>query len=398
MAIAHPLPPWASGITLAEAAAAAPVQSVATRTGDVVLVVADVSGAEASANKGAASGYAELDSGVQVPAAQLGTGTPTSATVLTGARTWTAPTVAALSDVVKVYRGGDWGYGRDGDLVFDGTSNVTLISGVISPVAGVYALDGLHLEGRTFTVSPGVRIDLAGGSLRCWKWVQAAGTAYVSDNGRDGLVPTGGSGLTGGIMGRTSGAGGAGRTTPGTGVNGTNQTTRSSGGAGGGGGTGGANAGGSGGTVSLTTSSHGYAAEVKTAVTDETAGGGARMGGGGGGGGGVTGTGSSGGGGSGGGVARAFLGLLQIGASATLYVEANGGNGASATGDETAANAGGGGGGGGGEALLVVGFQVGSGTAAARALGGAGGSGRGSTGVAGSNGTNGRADTAILGS
>lgn len=53
------------------AAAAAPVQSVAGRTGAVVIVVGDVSGAEASANKAQANGYASLDSGGKVPQAQI---------------------------------------------------------------------------------------------------------------------------------------------------------------------------------------------------------------------------------------------------------------------------------------------------------------------------------------
>lgn len=57
--------------TAAEAAAAAPVQSVAGRTGAVTLAVADVSGAESTANKAQPSGYASLDSSGKVPQAQL---------------------------------------------------------------------------------------------------------------------------------------------------------------------------------------------------------------------------------------------------------------------------------------------------------------------------------------
>ena len=55
----------------ATASAAAPVQSVAGRTGAVTLAVGDVSGAEASANKAQANGYASLDSGGKIPQAQL---------------------------------------------------------------------------------------------------------------------------------------------------------------------------------------------------------------------------------------------------------------------------------------------------------------------------------------
>ncbi len=55
----------------AAAAAAAPVQSVAGRTGAIVIVVGDVGGAEATANKAQPSGYASLDSGGKLPQAQL---------------------------------------------------------------------------------------------------------------------------------------------------------------------------------------------------------------------------------------------------------------------------------------------------------------------------------------
>ena len=47
------------------------VTSVAGKTGAVTLAVGDVSGAEATANKGVANGYASLDSGGKVPSTQL---------------------------------------------------------------------------------------------------------------------------------------------------------------------------------------------------------------------------------------------------------------------------------------------------------------------------------------
>lgn len=65
------LDPHPTYTTAAEAAAAAPVQSVAGRTGAVVIAVADVSGAESTANKAQPSGYASLDSGGKIPQAQL---------------------------------------------------------------------------------------------------------------------------------------------------------------------------------------------------------------------------------------------------------------------------------------------------------------------------------------
>lgn len=65
------LDPHPTYTTAAEAAAAAPVQSVAGRTGAVTLAVADVSGAESTANKAQPSGYASLDSSGKLPQAQL---------------------------------------------------------------------------------------------------------------------------------------------------------------------------------------------------------------------------------------------------------------------------------------------------------------------------------------
>lgn len=47
------------------------VTSVAGKTGAVTLAVGDVSGAEATANKGTANGYASLDAGGKVPSTQL---------------------------------------------------------------------------------------------------------------------------------------------------------------------------------------------------------------------------------------------------------------------------------------------------------------------------------------
>jgi hypothetical protein len=49
-------------------------------------------GAEQTANKGAASGYASLDGSTLIPTAQHGSGTANSTTFLRGDRTWATPT------------------------------------------------------------------------------------------------------------------------------------------------------------------------------------------------------------------------------------------------------------------------------------------------------------------
>lgn len=76
--------------------AAGAVSSVFTRTGAVVAVsgdytVAQVTGAEATANKGAVSGYAGLGANSRVPTAQLGSGTADATTFLRGDQTYAAP-------------------------------------------------------------------------------------------------------------------------------------------------------------------------------------------------------------------------------------------------------------------------------------------------------------------
>jgi len=69
---------------------ASAVTSVAGRVGAVVLTVADIAGAEATANKGVANGYASLGAGGLVPAAQLGTGTADATHTLFGDGTFKA--------------------------------------------------------------------------------------------------------------------------------------------------------------------------------------------------------------------------------------------------------------------------------------------------------------------
>ncbi len=62
---------YTAAALIAAGAAAAPVQSVSGRTGAIVITVADVSGAESTANKAQPSGYASLDSDGKVPQAQI---------------------------------------------------------------------------------------------------------------------------------------------------------------------------------------------------------------------------------------------------------------------------------------------------------------------------------------
>lgn len=84
---------------LAAGVGTSPVTSVAGRTGAVVLAVGDVSGAEATANKNAASGYPGLSAGSLINLAQLGTGTPTSSNFLRGDGTWATPSGSSLTVV-----------------------------------------------------------------------------------------------------------------------------------------------------------------------------------------------------------------------------------------------------------------------------------------------------------
>jgi hypothetical protein len=385
------------------------------------LSVSSVTGAEATANKGNANGYAELNSGGQVPVTQLGTGSGTAATWLNGVGAFDAPTAAevgaqpadshltqiasesaaAAEGDVLLFDGAAWqalqelrylgglqfGMGTDGSITLDGSTSFVVGGSTITWSAGVATLDR-DWYGAVITVTASCTIVVPGFNVHLRKLVVASGvTLTMRDNGNNAASLTGGSGLLGtnSSTARTSGAGAAGRSTAGAGSNASNITSPGIGGAGGAGGSAGSG-GGSGGTVAFTSSSQidsGRPSGPMALITGKTLGGAAWKGGAGGGGGANSvGTGNSGAGGGGGGVIRISVALLVL--DGNLVVEANGGNGSNATG----ANNGGGGGGGGGYAGLMTAARRGN-APTVQANGGTGGNGigTGSNGSAGSTGT-----------
>ena len=312
-----------------------------------------------------------------------------SGTILTSsgsAPQWTAASISAPWARINYEL---YGNGRDGNLVFDGASSVTIDGTSIAPVAGVYTLAGRDVLADSATLSDTVRIILGGGVFRCLSLVgPASGTAYIEDNGNDssGGSVAGGALSAVGSTNRSSPAGGAGRGTAGVGTAG-NNSARAVGGAGGAGGAaaGGSPAGGNGGTA--TTAVANGSPEAGTGFTmgiPPAPVGAGYTGGGGGGAGGCDGvSGVSGGGGGGGGLALVFVRTLGANA-ANVTIRANGGAAGSATGTDN----GGGGGGGGGRAVLV--YDFGTSIPTVQANGGTKGTGTGG----GANGSDGSAGVA----
>lgn len=318
--------------------------------------------------------------------------------------------LAPLVPSVLTYSGSSWaataetfflrsnffGLGVDGNLAFDGVSNVTIKGSTIVPSAGVYTMTS-DVDAQDVTISNGVRIDMRGFMFRAWSITLSgnSATAYISDNGNPASAPGAGSAISNACTtGRTSAAGGAGVSIVGSGSAGGNLTSPATGGAGGAGGT----SGGSGGTVAWTKTSVGELSSLNSMITGRGYGGTSWKGGAGGGGGGIAvgGSGNSGGGGGGGGVLYVCVVSITVsGTGSTLYIEANGGTGGSATG--TSVNAGGGGGGGGGSVIFFYRMStLGSGSAiTARASGGAAGAGAGG-GASGSNGSAGNVISVTL--
>lgn len=191
--------------TVAEAAAAAPVQTVAGRTGAVVLAVGDVSGAEATTNRGQANGYAGLDANSRVLDSVLGTGSPGNANWLRGDRTWAAPTAAqvgASPSLLATQRT------RNADIQLDNPTavdfNVSQFTGGLSYANPAFTVD--NGQGGTYAVTLRGNFQLISGTgstnvqLALQKWngsqwitlIQYAGeTTFSNVGGSRGITVIG---------------------------------------------------------------------------------------------------------------------------------------------------------------------------------------------------------------
>jgi hypothetical protein len=348
----------------------------------------------------AATKWVPLDPGASVPLATTGQ-TPAQEPVLPGsAANAGSLAYAARADHVHPSAGlyWAWGSGADGDLAFDGTTAVVLVTPfgnqTITPSGSVYSVS-VPIAARNLTITNGVTIAVSQG---CTVYVQGtltcpSGTATIHADGTAGAV-NGTAGAARGALGApATGVGGAGNT--GAGGSGgsigapTDQWAAAAAGAGG---TGTSGAGGSttGGVLS-NRSGHFWLGRDPLSLlrgvlqgTDASTAGllGSLGGSGGGGGGGGDGTNKGGGGGSGGGLVIVNAKIV----SGAVNIRAAGGAG----GTPSTGNCGGGGGGGGGYAFLNS-TDLTAWTGAVTAPGGAAGTGVGT----GTNGTAGSAGIAL---
>ncbi len=193
------------------------VTSVAGRTGAVTLAVADVSGAESTANKGAANGYAALDGSGKVPTTQIpasllgavvyqgtwnaGTNTPTL-TSGTGTKGYAYKVAVAGStalDGTSAWIVGDW-------VIFDGTtwdkvdgnpSEVTSVAGrtgsvtlAVADVSGAAPLASPTFTGTPTAPTPATVDNSTKLATTAWVMAQGFGgsSAVTSVAGRSGAV------------------------------------------------------------------------------------------------------------------------------------------------------------------------------------------------------------------
>ncbi|SRR6266568_3650538 len=192
-----------------KAAPAAPVTSVAGKTGavtlaegDIASLTSDLAATEKTTNKGAASGYAPLDGTSKVPTANLGGAGADSTTYLRGDQTWTtlpaAPvtSVAGKTGAVTLVKA-DVGLGS-----VDNTSDVskpvstatqTALNGKVDTTRQITAGTGLTGGGdltadRTLAVTYGATAGTVaqGNDSR----LTAASTAVQSVNGKTGTSVT----------------------------------------------------------------------------------------------------------------------------------------------------------------------------------------------------------------
>jgi hypothetical protein len=139
------------------------------RVGYGSIAASDVSGAEQTANKGAASGYAGLDSGALVPVNQLGTGTPDGTKFLRDDQTYAVPSGGGGVD--SLAKSGDTQL--TGDVTLSQGSNITLtqsgndIAIAASGGSGLVQLFDSTLGSDNATIDTGAGGIAAGHSQLC---------------------------------------------------------------------------------------------------------------------------------------------------------------------------------------------------------------------------------------